>query len=419
MNRIGKRIGLVLILCILAIPVNYPLRVSVSPWYFGAVSQLPAAFAAPSEPIRELWRRPMDDAQGLAVSADGSRCAFVTWGGDVVCWVGNRLAWRRAVPGAEAVILGRDGQAVVYTRLDARRRDLLVLDAGGQVVRRITVGAPITAVALSPDGGTAAAGTVSGALEIHPLDARSAPHRTALPGTIQQLYYDASGGLVATTAEPAWIAALGPDGVTRWRHPAPAGQEFRIGVPPRAEGSGAITVAAAVPIGGLDHHRLAVPESGAAAAAADLDPNRIELIAFSAAGKPVWRRVLHGRDPHLGVMPASGAVVVAYERAERRRLVLRYERAILFLTGEGVPRRELGGMVYNPLLVCASPRGNTILSLGAGNRFWLLSGTGQLLWSYTAAAPIRMARASADGTTVAVATSDHKLSLLKISPGST
>src|SRR5207249_1865848 len=119
--------------------------------------QPPSAEAAPAEPIRELWRRPMGSAQCLAVSPDGTRCAFVTWSGDVVCWVGNRLAWRRVVPGAEAVILGREGLAVVYTLLDARRRDLLVLDAGGRVVRRMTVGGPIAVVALSLDGRTAAA----------------------------------------------------------------------------------------------------------------------------------------------------------------------------------------------------------------------------------------------------------------------
>jgi hypothetical protein len=391
----------------------------VSSWYFHVSPSLPVAFAAPAEPIRELWRRPMVSAQCLAVSPDGSRCAFVTWSGDVVCWVGNRLAWRRVLPGAEAVVLGPEGQAVVYTLLDARRRDLLVLDAGGHVVRRMTVGGPITVVALAPDGRTAAAGTTGGSVEIHPLVAPSTPRPVALRGAIQQLYYDASGGLVATTADPAWIAALGPDGGIRWRHPAPAGQEFRIGVPPRAEGGAALTVAAEVPVGGVASGGSSGRESGEAAAAGELDPNRIELIAFSAAGKPVWRQVLHGRDPHLGVMPASGSVVVAYERAARRRLVLRYERAIAFFTGAGVPRRELGGMVYNPLLICASPHGNTVLSLGSGNRFWLLSGTGQLMWSYTAAAPIRMARASADGTTVAIVTSDHTLSLLKISPGST
>src|SRR5439155_13861610 len=131
-----------------------------------------------------------------------------------------------------------------------------------------------------------------GGVEIHPLEGRSSPHRAPLPGTVQQLYYDASGGLVATTADPAWIAALGPDGVIRWRHPAPAGQEFRIGVPPRGEGSGALTVAAEIPIGGLAAGGSSVRESGEADAAAELDPNRIELIAFSTAGKPVWRRVL-------------------------------------------------------------------------------------------------------------------------------
>src|SRR5436309_7057723 len=115
MNRIRNKIGLIFILCMLCIPVNPSLRVSVSPCCFGAFAPLPTALAAPSEPIREVWRRPMGDAQCLAVSPDGSRCAFVTWSGEVVCWVGNRLAWRRIVPGAEAVILGREGQAVVYT----------------------------------------------------------------------------------------------------------------------------------------------------------------------------------------------------------------------------------------------------------------------------------------------------------------
>ena len=146
------------------------------------------------------------------------------------------------------------------------------------------------------------------------------------------------------------------------------------------------------------------------------EQDRIEIVAYSAAGKPVWRQRLAGRDPHLGMMAASGSVVVAYERADRRGLVLRYARALACFGSDGAPRWQHGDRVYDPLLVCASPRGDAILSLCAGNRFWLLSGRGQPLWSYTTGAPIRMACASADGTAVAVATSDGYLSLLKISP---
>src|SRR5712692_4663225 len=116
-------------------------------WRVFPFALLPFAFclltfaaAQSAEPIRELWRRPMASAQCLAVSPDGSRCALVTWSGEVVCWVGGRLGWRRAVPGAEVVALGRDGRAVIYTPLDARRRDLLILDADGQNAGRITVG---------------------------------------------------------------------------------------------------------------------------------------------------------------------------------------------------------------------------------------------------------------------------------------
>ena len=321
------------------------------------------------------------------------------------------------MPGAEAVTLGRDGRAVVYTRLDARRRDLLVLDADGQTEARITVGGPIATVALSPDGRSAAVGTAGGLVEIDPLDGRSPPHRVALPGAVQQLYYDTTGGLVATTADPGWLVALGPDARVLWRHAAPAGQEFRIGVPPRAEGRGALTVAALVPVTGGDSAGSADPDGRDQSAAPEVDPNQIELVAFSGTGKPVWRQVLRGRDPHLAVMQASGSVVVGYERADRRGLVLRYERALACFAGDGVRRWEQGGLVYNPLLVCVSQQGDAVLSLCPGNRFWLLSGAGWNLWSYTAAASIRMARASADGSAVAVATSDNKLSLLKISPG--
>ena len=280
-------------------------------------------------------------------SSPGAARWFAGWG--------TGLGWRHGVPGAEAVLLGRDGRAVVYTLLDARRRDLLVLDAGGRSAGRLTVGGPITAVTLSPDGQVAAAGTAGGAVEIHPLDGRSPSHRTALQGTVQQLYYDTTGGLVVTTAAPAGIAALGPDGAVRWRHAAAPGQEFRIGVPPRGEGKAALTIAAQVPAAGLPVEEGGGRESGEVAAAPEVDPNRIDLVAFSGLGKPVWRQVLRGRDPHLGVMPASGSVVVAYQRADRRRLVLRYDRAIAFITSDGVLRRDIGGMVYNPLLVCASP----------------------------------------------------------------
>src|SRR3954452_8470884 len=104
MNRMRSKCGRFLILLILSIP-GTSLRVFVSSCYN-------AAEAAPAEPIRELWRRPMAGAQCLAVAPDGSRCALVTWRGEVVCWVGARLGWRRPVPGAEAVVLGRDGSVV-------------------------------------------------------------------------------------------------------------------------------------------------------------------------------------------------------------------------------------------------------------------------------------------------------------------
>jgi hypothetical protein len=272
-------------------------------------------------------------------------------------------------------------------------------------------------VALSPDARTAAIGTAGGAVELYPLEASSPVTRSRLRGAVQQLYYDSSGSLVATTVEPAWLDALGPSGAG-WRHrTAPAGCEFRIGMPPRAEGGGGLTVAAVVASDDRGFGGDADPGAGESTSGPGGDPNQIEIVAFSAAGKPIWRQHLLGRDPHLDVVAASGSVVIGYERADRRGLVLRFGRALACFGSDGALRWQHGDMVYDPLLVCASPRGDAILSLCTGNRFWLLSGRGQPLWSYTAGAPIRMACASADGTTVAIATSDNHLSLLKISPG--
>ena len=73
-------------------------------------------------------------------------------------------------------------------------------------------------------------------------------------------------------------------------------------------------------------------------------------------------------------------------------------------------------MVNDPLLVATSPTGETVLTLCSGNQFWLLSGRGQTLWSYTAKARVRMARASANGASVAVTTSNGQLLLLTIDP---
>jgi hypothetical protein len=390
---------------------NLPL--ALFPFYFFLLT---FAAAQPAEPIREVWRRPTGSAECLAISPDGSRCALVTWAGQVLCWAGGRLNWRRVVPGAEQVLLGGSGRAVIYTPLDVLRRDLLVLDDRGRITSRCTAGGPITAVALSPDGQTAAIGTAGGAVELHALEGGSPVRRSRLRGAVQQLYFDFSGGLVATTAEPAWLVALAPTGTMRWGHPAPAGCEFRVGMPPRGAGAGGLTVAAVVAAdagGSSEVSELGLRESGGGVG---IDRDRIEIIAFSAAGKPVWRQHLLGRDPHLGVVASSGGVVVAYERAGRRGLVLRFDRALACFGSNGAPRWQHGDMLDDPLLVCASPRGDAILSLCSGNRFWLLSGRGQTLWSYTAAAPIRMACASTDGTSVAIATSDNQLTLLKISP---
>src|SRR5439155_27237367 len=115
---------------------------------------------------------------------------------------------------------------------------------------------------------------------------------------------------------------------------------------------------------------------------------------------------LSGRDPQLSLVDEDGSLVVACERADEREAFQRYDHWLACFEPDGSQRWQQGGIVFDPLLVSASPDGSTILSLCTGNRFWLLSGAGQTLWSYTAAASIRIARASADGTAVAVATSD-------------
>jgi WD40 repeat protein len=394
------------------------------------------ALAQSTEPIREAWRRPLPEVQCLSISPDGSRIAVVTWAGDVLCWHGEREGWRRAVPGAAAIAVGNLGRAVVYTPLDCTRRDLLMVDTSGALLGRSTVGSPITAVALSPDGSKAAAGTAAGTVEIHRLDGKGRPTLAALPGSVQQLCYDARGGLIVATTDPAWLAALSPDGRVLWRSPAPAGREFRLGTFPRSrtpDPHGELpvsdnqqskiqnpkskigTVVATVPV--MDDRRGSSGESLLRAGSSHrLTVTPIELVAYSADGQPTLRQTLIGRDPHLSVM-ADGSVVVAYQRAERRGVVLRYDRWLACYGPDGLPRWQRGGMVYSPRLVSAAPGGEAVLSLSAGNRFWLLDGRGQPLWSFTAAAPVRIARASADGSAVAVATTDGHLSLLKISPG--
>ncbi len=112
---------------------------------------------------------------------------------------------------------------------------------------------------------------------------------------------------------------------------------------------------------------------------------------------------------------ADGGVVVAYLRADRRGVVVRYDRWLACYGPKGALRWQRGGMIYNPLLVAAAPEGEAVLSLSTSHRFWLLDRRGQPLWSFTASAPVRIARASADGSAVAVATTDGHLSFLEIS----
>jgi hypothetical protein len=394
------------------------------------------ARAQPAEPIREAWRRPLGSVQCLAISLDGTRTAIVTWTSEVLCWDGNRLKWRRRVPGAEAVVLGAGGLAVIYTPLDALRRDLLILDGDGHVRRRATAGGPITTLSLSPSGRSAAVGTADGAVEVHGLVFPFRSTDLALPGACRQLGFDSRDDLVVSTDPPAWLSVFDSAGRRLWRAAAPVGCEFRIATPPCSapvEHSGPLTIVAVVP---------AVPPAGTAAKSGPVrraiaqsaqpgstlvtgklgnsapKPGRdeIQLVAYSATGKLIWRHTLKGRAPNLRLMESTGEVVVAYERAERRGATQRYNRVLACFDGTGQPRREQGGMVYNPLLVSAAPDGRWVLSLCSGNRFWLLSGRGQSLWSFTSRAPVRMVRASANGASVAVYTSDGQLSMLKISP---
>jgi hypothetical protein len=373
------------------------------------VLRVSLALAQPAEPIREVWRRPQAGIESLAVAPDGSRCALVTGSGEVICWTGGRLTWHRAVRGAEAVALGSDGRAAVFTPLDLLHRGVLILDPQGKVTAHLVSSGPITQLAFSPDGRHLAIGTAGGTLEIYAPGGHEPAHHIGLRGSIDQLEYEPAGDLVVTTSAPARLSTLNSAGRLLWSHPAPAGCEFRIGSPPRAPGERAPLVAAVAP--------SAPGEEDLSADSSRPDPDRIDLIAFSAAGKPVWRNSLPGRDPHLGVLRGSGSLVVAYERVDRRGVVLRYDKSMACFRSDGSLLWQQGGMLYEPMLVCASAMGDTVLSLGTGNRFWLLSSRGQTLWSYTAGAPIRLVRASADGTAVAVATRDNYLSFLKISPG--
>jgi hypothetical protein len=392
--------------------------------------------AQPAEPIYEAWCRPLGGVQCLAISPDGARIAVVSWGGEVYCWEGGRQRWRRDLPGAEAVVLGAGGRAVVYTPLDALHRDLLVLDPHGNIRGRSTAGGPITTLALSPNGQNLAVGTAGGAIEIHSLDDPSTPVRIALAGICRQLGFDSQNNLVVASIDPACLAVYKPSGKRLWRVAAPAGGEFRLGTPPAAPAPGAgatITVAAIVAadlklsIGsalsphGRETGRPVKPMRVSPAAARQVGrvrsvPDNIQLVAFSAAGKPIWRHILQGRNPCLRLIPGTGETVVAYERAGRPGVGRRYHHVLACFDRDGVARREQGGMVYNPLLVCASPDGSALLSLSSGNQFWLLSVHGRTLWSYTVRAPVRMVRASTDGTAVAVTTSDGQLCLLKINP---
>jgi hypothetical protein len=395
---------------------------------------LPRAAAQSAEPIREVWRRPLPDVQCLAIAPDGARIAVVTWSGEVLCWERRgRRCWSRFVPGAEAVVLGRGNLAVVYTPLDALHRDLLALDPQGQIIGRATVSGPITTVCPSPNGQAVAVGTMAGTIEVHRWDGKASPVLASVTGAVQQLGYDPGGNLIAATVKPAWLMLLTSRGQVRWRSAAPPAHEFRLAVCPRGIAAARpdrparerLTVVALVPAeprfpreGEWDDTDLSVPHGllSKSRAGRQRDNDQIRLIAYTLQGKPVWRQTLLGRDPHLSLVDENGTLVVAYERADERAALQRYDRWLACFEPDGSQRWQQGGIVFDPLLISASPDGNTILSLCTGNRFWLLSGRGQTLWSYTAAAPIRIARASADGAAVAVATSDGQLALLKISP---
>lgn len=391
-----------------------------------------AVTAQAAEPIQESWRRPLPAAQCLAISPDGTRVAVVNWAGTVLCLSRGRKLWQRVIPGAQEVALGAGGRTLVYTPLDAMRRDLLVLDDGGRTIARWTIGGPITAVVLSPDGRVAAIGTAGGTVETHRLDRRAPVHHFAVPGTVQQLCFDSAGGLVAATADPSWLVVFTPGGRVLWHQQATAGQEFRLATPPRIPGdargaaggsdhpgsSGVLLIVALVPADRPEVGTPGLAGGGERSERPSAVRDRIELQALDAAGRPVWRQALQGRDPFLSVMEGSGSVVVAYERADRRGAVLRYDRSLACFSRDGSRRWERGGMVYNPLLISVSPEGDAVLSLSAGKRFWLLSGHGQTRWSYTPAAPVRIARASADGSAVAVATTDGQLALLKVNRNS-
>jgi hypothetical protein len=397
-----------------------------------ALSASTWVFAETTEPIREAWRRPLGSVQYLAISADGTHVAVVTWASEVLCWEGSRLRWRRRLPGAEVVTVGAGGRAVVYTPFDAAHRDLLLIDPAGRPEGRITAGGPISALSVSPDGQSAAVGTAGGSIELHRLNTRGPMRRLELPGACQELAYDTQGKLVVTTSEPARLLLFSPDGRQLWQLPAPPDCEFRVGTPARTAGEGSrgpITYAAVVkadalrPGGAPPTSRLAASALPDPAIKSGIRPwpaprpGEFQIVGIASNGKLLWRRSLHGRSPSLRVMTSSGDVAVGYERADRRKSVVRHHRVVACFGTDGTPRWEQGGMVYDPLLVSASPAGETVLSLCSGNRFWLLSGGGQQLWSYTMQAPVRMARASASGSAVAVTTSDGQLLLLTINPG--
>jgi hypothetical protein len=260
-----------------------------------------------------------------------------------------------------------------------------------------------------------AVGTADGPVEIHPLDRHAQPVRLVLPGPCRQLCYDGQGNLVVAATRPACLLQFTGEGRPLWRTSAPANCEFRLGTPPRVVGASpraGLTIVAVLPTTGTSR---SVTARFALRGIEGPDTGQFRLVAYSASGKPAWQSTLSGRSPHLRTMEGSGDTVIAYERADRRGPLLRYRRVLACFDRFGTQQWEQGGMVYNPLLIGVSPDGSAVLSLCAGNRFVLLSGRGQNMWSYRSRGPVRMVRASHDGTAAVVATTDGQLCLLKIS----
>jgi hypothetical protein len=196
---------------------------------------------------------------------------------------------------------------------------------------------------------------------------------------VEQLCFSRTGALYFGTDSPAGIGRVSAEGKQDWYERGEMDAEYLVSASPMGRWIG---------VAERTH-------TGKGAGTLHL---------WNGLGKRIWSRPLRGWPTTVRVSHSGARIVVGLERRMTVGQVTRSDRSLQCFSVDGQRIWQKGGPFSDdPLLVAMDDAGEWVLSLGRQFRFYLLGDQGEIRWRESVRAPVQIAVASADGSSVGVA----------------